>query len=229
MTLPALSFEGLTQTALIIHIGGGAVSLVSGFAALAAPKGRRIHRAAGTVFVLAMLVMALFAVIVALLRNQSLNTIAGAFTLYLIGTAWLAVRRPEATTGRAETAGFFVASAIAAASFMVGWNGLGADGVPVAALYVFSGVAALGAAADLSMLMRGGVSGPSRIARHLWRMCTALFIASGSFFLGQADEIPAALRGPYLFVPALLPLAALLFWMIRVRFTRAFKSAPATP
>ena len=60
-------------------------------------------------------------------------------------------------------------------------------------------------------------------------MCTALFIASGSFFLGQADEIPQALRGPYLFAPALLPLAALLFWMIRVRFTRAFKSVPATP
>ncbi|HYC75170.1 hypothetical protein [Brevundimonas sp.] len=229
MTLPAPSLDSLAQMALVIHVGGGAVSLVSGFAALAAPKGRRIHRGAGTVFVLAMLVMALFAVIVALLRNESLNTIAGAFTLYLIGTAWLAVRRPDGVVGRPETAGFFIAATIAVASFMVGWNGLGADGAPVAALYVFSGVAALAAAADLNMLLRRGVSGPSRIARHLWRMCTALFIASGSFFLGQADEIPAALRGPHLFVPALLPLAALLFWMIRVRFTRVFKSAPATP
>lgn len=229
MTLPAFNPESLAQAALVLHIGGGAVSLVSGFAALAAPKGRRIHRGAGTVFVLAMLVMALFAVVVALLRNQPLNTIAGAFTLYLIGTAWLAVRRPDGVVGRPERAGFLIAAAIAVASFLVGWNGLGADGVPVAALYVFSGVAALAAAADLSMLLRRGVTGPARIARHLWRMCTALFIASGSFFLGQADEIPEALRGPHLFAPALLPLAALLFWMIRVRFTRAFKSVPATP
>ena len=31
------------------------------------------------------------------------------------------------------------------------------------------------------------------------------------------------------FVLAFAPLAALLFWMIRVRLTRAFKSVPATP
>ena len=43
------------------------------------------------------------------------------------------------------------------------------------------------------------------------------------------DEIPQALRGPHLFVLAFAPLAALLFWMIRVRLTRAFKSVPATP
>ena len=85
------------------------------------------------------------------------------------------------------------------------------------------------AAADLNMILRRGLSGPARIARHLWRMCTALFIASGSFFLGQMDEIPQALRGPHLFVLAFAPLAALLFWMIRVRLTRAFKSVPATP
>jgi len=229
MTLPAPSLDTLAQTALVIHIGGGAVSLVSGFAALLAPKGRPIHRAAGTVFVLAMLVMAFFAVVVALLRNQSLNTVGGAFTLYLVGTAWLAARRPDGVVGRAETAGFLVAATLAVASFVVGWRGLGADGVPIAALYVFAGVAALAAAADLRVILRGGVSGPARIARHLWRMCTALFIASGSFFLGQMDEIPQAMRGPHLFVLALAPLAALLFWMIRVRFTRAFKSVPATP
>lgn len=220
MTLPALSLDGLAQTALILHISGGAVGLVSGFAALAAPKGRRVHRAAGKVFVLAMAVMAFFALVVALQRSQPLNAVAGAFTLYLIGTAWLAVRRPDGVVGWAETAGFLAASAIAVTGFVVASQGAGGDGAPGPALYIFASVAALAAAADLRVILRRGVSGRSRIARHLWRMCTALFIASGSFFLGQMDEIPQAMRGPHLFVPAFAPLAALLFWMLRTHFAR---------
>lgn len=40
-------------------------------------------------------------------------------------------------------------------------------------------------------------------------MCFALFVASGSFFLGQADEFPEAFRiYPLLAIPAFLPLLA---------------------
>ena len=45
MTLPALDPEGLAEVALMLHIGGGAAALVTGFTALAAPKGRRVLRA----------------------------------------------------------------------------------------------------------------------------------------------------------------------------------------
>lgn len=62
---------------------------------------------------------------------------------------------------------------------------------------------------------------PARLARHLWRMCLALFIAAGSFFVGQADEIPQALRGPHLMVPPLAALALMAFWLVRVRQARA--------
>jgi hypothetical protein len=76
---------------------------------------------------------------------------------------------------------------------------------------------------DLRMLVRG-ISGKRRIARHLWRMCFGWFIATCSFFLGQQPVFPARLRGsPVLLVPALLPLALLIFWLIRVRFTNAYK------
>src|SRR5665213_3368923 len=40
----------LTTLAFVFHIGGGAVALVSGWLALFAAKGGRIHRAAGSVF-----------------------------------------------------------------------------------------------------------------------------------------------------------------------------------
>jgi hypothetical protein len=60
----------------------------------------------------------------------------------------------------------------------------------------------------------------ARISRHLWRMCFAFFIATGSFFLGQQDVLPEAVRGsPILFVLAFAPIALMLFWFVRVRFS----------
>src|SRR5262250_3774173 len=73
------------------------------------------------------------------------------------------------------------------------------------------------------MLLRGGVLGTKRIARHLWRMCFGLFIATGSFFLGQGSKVFPAfiIESNVLFVPAILPLFLLIFWLIRVRSTNA--------
>jgi membrane protein implicated in regulation of membrane protease activity len=49
-------------------------------------------------------------------------------------------------------------------------------------------------------------------------MCFAFFIATGSFFLGQQDVLPEAVRGsPALFVLAFAPLAVMLFWLFRLR------------
>ena len=78
------------------------------------------------------------------------------------------------------------------------------------------------------MIARGGLVGTARIARHLWRMCTALFIAVGSFFLGQPQVFPDALRNAPVLraVPVFLVLGSLVFWMIRVRSPNAFRSYP---
>jgi hypothetical protein len=77
------------------------------------------------------------------------------------------------------------------------------------------------------MIARGGVSGAGRIARHLWRMCTALLIADFSFFLGQQQFFPALLRGsPVLLVPELVVLVLMIFWLIRVRRQAATRWSP---
>jgi hypothetical protein len=101
----------------------------------------------------------------------------------------------------------------------------------------------LAAAGDVRMLLRGGVFGVKRIARHLWRMCFGLFIAAGSFFMGPSNRprrllsavglgqhLPSALfsTGLYLFL-SVLPLVLLIFWLVRVRFTNAFKGKPMPP
>jgi hypothetical protein len=43
------------------------------------------------------------------------------------------------------------------------------------------------------LLWHGGVSGAQRIARHLWRMFFALFIASSSFVFGTATTVPGVI------------------------------------
>lgn len=231
MTLPVASPDGLSllQVALIVHVSGGAVGLISGFVAVVAPKGRPVHRKAGAVFVVAMMIMAAFAVIVAANRGQSLNILAGLFTLYMVTSAWLTVRRRAGEVGRAEAIGCLYAFGVAAMAAFFASRGSSPEGVPVQAAWIFGGVAVLAAALDLKVILRRGVAGASRTSRHLWRMCTALFIASGSFFLGQMDVIPQAFRGPHLVILALAPLAALLFWMVRVRLARIAKSVPVTP
>ena len=57
-------------------------------------------------------------------------------------------------------------------------------------------------------------------------MCFALFIATGSFFLGQAKVIPTPLRiFPVLTVLAMLPLVFMVYWLVRLR-KRHQKSTP---
>jgi hypothetical protein len=59
-------------------------------------------------------------------------------------------------------------------------------------------------------------------------MCVAFFIATGSFFLGQQDVMPGVVRGsPVFFLLAFAPLAAMLFWLARLRWARTI--APAAP
>jgi len=92
-------------------------------------------------------------------------------------------------------------------------------------MFFFLGsVALLSAAGDVRMLVRGGVFGAHRIVRHLWRMCFGLFIATGSFFIGQPQVFPAFIRKTnLLLVLGILPLILMIFWLIRVRFTNAYK------
>jgi len=90
-------------------------------------------------------------------------------------------------------------------------------------------VALLALAGDLRMLLGKGLVGTQRIARHLWRMCFAWFIASASIFLARPHLFPAFMRNSgALYFLTLLPLVLLVFWMLRVKYTQGFrKNLPA--
>jgi hypothetical protein len=229
---------------LIAHICGGTVGLLSGTVALSVRKGSSRHALAGKVFVVSMIIMAVFAVYLAIVRHQPNNIGGGILTFYLIGTAWLTARRRDGETNRFDWILLLIPLALGILSWM---NGIkivrsGApspDGVPVGMTFFMGSVMLLAGAGDVRMLLRGGMLGSARIARHLWRMCFGLFIASGSFFMGPSNRplrllstvglaqhlSPALFSTTLYLVLTVLPLIMLVFWLIRVRFKNAYKGA----
>jgi len=223
------------DTILVLHITGGSVAMVAGAVALIARKGETLHRTAGTVFFLSMLLTAAIGAAVApfLTEGQRPNTIAGILTFYLVLTAWTTVQRQDGGVARFAILGFFIAlgSAIAGVLFALeaGQSPTGTiDNSPPQAFLFFMIVGGFAALTDLKVILLGGIAGAPRIARHLWRMCVGLFIAAGSFFLGQQQVFPDYLRGSaWLFVPTFAPLLIMLFWMVRVRLTNWYLRIPA--
>src|SRR5580704_10867510 len=164
----------------------------------------------------------------AILKSQRGNIIGSIITFYLITTAWLVGRRRA--TGLLDWAALFVGLGGAAAVITVGVQTLlhpaNADkSAPAGMSFFFGLILLLAAAGDIHMLSRGGIFGRQRITRHLWRMCFGLFIATGSFFLGQQQVFPAFLQGSmFLTVLALLPFPLLIYWFFRVRFSKSYKT-----
>lgn len=227
---------------LLVHIFGGTVGLLSGAAAMSFRKGSPRHVLAGRVFVASMLVMAAGATYLGITKHQPNNIGGGVFTFYLILTAWLTARHADGQTSKLDWAALLIPLVLGILTWMNGVSVVrsGASsqaGVPVGMIFFMGSVELLAAAGDVRMLLRRGVLGAKRIARHLWRMCFGLFIASGSFFLGPSNRplrllsnvglgqhLPQALfsTGLYL-VLTILPLVLLIFWLIRVRFSNAYK------
>jgi hypothetical protein len=164
---------------------------------------------------------------IAYTKSQPGNILGGLLTLYMIATAWMAARRRDVRTGIFDWFALLFALSVGTAWIAYGIkaaNGQTHDGVPAGMKFFMGFVILLAAAGDIRMLARGGVSGAQRIARHLWRMCFGLFIASGSFFLGRQRIFPEFVRkSNVLILLTILPLMLLVFWLIRVRFTNLYK------
>jgi hypothetical protein len=214
---------------LLLHIIGGALGILSGFVAVSLRKGSRWHGMAGNVFFISMLTMSSCGTYMALMKSQASNVFGGLLTFYMVATAWVTARRRDGGTGIYGWVGLLAALALGAVMVTFGVEAATSQagtkaGMPAAMYFVFGSLALLAAAGDARMLLRGGVFGVQRIARHLWRMCFALFAASGSLFLARPHLFPAVLsRTHVLSVLGFLPAILMIYWLIRVRFKNAFK------
>ena len=209
---------------LLFHVCCAVIGLLSGFLAVGLRKGSGWHGAAGNVFFTSMLGMTGSAAVLAIFyKVNRLNQVVSLLTFYLVVTAWRAARRRDG--------GITIFDKVALVWILfVSALGLGAGieamtsargmkhGIVAPIYFVFGTIALLCAMTDMRMIKRGGVAGAERIARHLWRMCLALLIATLSFFPGQARHLPAWFRQTSLvYVPHILLIGAMLFWIYRIK------------
>lgn len=214
---------------LILHICAGTAGFLSGAVAISLRKGSRRHALAGDVFVVTMLTMAASGAYMALMKSQMGNFLGGVFTFYLVATAWWTARRTEQRTDLADWIALLCVSAVTMGNLIYGIeaarSATGMKGGYSDAIYFVGGsVALIAAIGDIRLLMGRGISGTQRIARHLWRMCYALFVASGSIFMARAHLFPVVLRTTgILMLISFMPLMVMIFWLVRVRVVPKFR------
>ncbi|MBA4161940.1 MAG: hypothetical protein C0515_07665 [Novosphingobium sp.] len=212
---------------LVVHIAAGLIALLAALCAMAAPKrSGALHARAGTWFVGAMATMASCAALLTRFEPDRLSLGAALWTLHLIFTAQDAAANRDGRTGR--RARWALLPGLAALALLL-HGALAASqaadgrfqGSEAAGYLAFGGFCALSLLYDLSLFWRAPLAARARIARHLWRMCTATFLAVTSLFLGQQDDVfPFMAGSPLLLVPSLLTLGFMAFWILRVRLAR---------
>ena len=216
---------------LPVHIVAGGLAIVLGALALLASKGETLHRRSGLLFVYAMLTMGIGGSLLALRQSlTNANVLGGFMSAYFVLTALTTVRPVTAWTRRLNVAALGVAVALALFEIVTGFKALAAprraiNGVPFFMLFFLATITSLAAAGDVRVMRSGPLRGGPRLARHLWRMCFALFIAAGSFFSIRA-RVARILPEPFTTagmraLPVALIFVTMFYWLWRVRGRRA--------
>lgn len=207
---------------VFLHILTGTVALISGALSFAVTKGSNSHKKFGLAFVISMIVMAMSGALLAFLAMEKLNMVAGLVTFYLVVTAYLTVHPPKNNAiivhSILMTLGFTIGVYAIYTGLTALNNGLSSlDGNPVQAIIVFGSVSLLAAALDIRVITKGRLKYKWQLVRHVWRIGFAMLIATASFFLGQSQFIPEAMRNIFTLVgPVVLVLCLTAYWVIRV-------------
>jgi uncharacterized membrane protein len=212
----------------VVHIAAGVLVVLAGFVALYTTKGAPLHRRAGMVFFYAMLTTALFGITIAVVRDvaPAVNVPAALLTSYLVITSLTTIRPPVAGSRWLAIGAFLVVLGVTLASFTFAFeafaNGGLRKGMPAFPFLLFGVAGLFASVGDVRVLRSGALTGARRLARHLWRMSFALFIAALSFFIGQGPKIfPEPFSSPALLgLPVLLVLVTMFYWLWRVRVRR---------
>jgi hypothetical protein len=212
---------------LPIHVAAGGLAIILGAVALLVKKGGTIHRRSGMLFVFAMIVMSISAAMLG-------NVFGGLMTIYFVGTALTTVRplpwtRPINGALLVNGAMLAIAVGLAIIDMLQGVKAFNSprgslDGVPFPMFFFLATVLMLSALGDVRIMRFGVPRGRPRLARHLWRMCFALFIAAGSFF-SIRERVAKILPDPFTtapmrVLPILLVFGAMFYWLWRVRGRR---------
>jgi hypothetical protein len=201
---------------LIIHIIAGSFLLLFGISALYFSKGQSKHRIVGNLFFLSLLVMVLS---VPKLLEDPVMAILSA---YYGTTAWAIILRKENSTGIFEILAMLAITIVSIILFNVVLTSTSLPPTFKFILSIWAVVTALSAMLDLNMILRGGLSGKHRIARHAWRTCCALLGAVMSFSINTDKYWPDFVNNNILIYSTI---GILFFWVFRILTTQWFEKS----
>ena len=215
---------GLSLLSLSFHVGAGVIALAAGLLALVVRKGSPWHRRSGLLFTVTMIATGVSAAAISAYEGKSIA--GGAFTAYFVFTGFTAVRSLPTVGRKTEIAFMMLAFTFSVFTYRDALTALARprhslNGVPAGMLFFLGTVMLLASVGDFRMIRAGCIEGTRRVARHLWRMCFGLFIASGSFSAQLLKMMPPQFNS----MPMVLflgggPLVVLLYWMWRIRLRR---------
>jgi uncharacterized membrane protein len=217
-----MAADVIHRTIYVLHVAMGVLSLPTGYVALFAPKGSRLHRRSGMLFVCTMLAMSTLGAALAIIRHKvpEVNVPVALLTFYFVVTALTAVRPIAGWTRRHDLALLCMVLVVATCDLAFGVtavaNGGRWRGTPAFPFFMFGVVGLIAAGGDVRMLREGALRGVQRVVRHLWRMSFALLTASLS--IGQLKVLPKEIRSPATMALPLIVLVAMLWWLWRVRY-----------
>ena len=212
-----------------MHALVGVSGVCAGALSLSLRKGSLLHKFAGRLFTVSMVLMLPIVLLQAWFGPESISSLGilfVSFIAYLVLSAWSTIQRSEHGATALDFALPLVAACVSVAGLSMGFGivvtiGGGESAPPIEAYFFFSLVSFVALLLDINNLYRGGVRGNHRIARHVWRMSMALFFATSSLFTGPGSIIfPESVRGhSVLLAPQLLVLIAAIYWLYRLLFS----------
>jgi hypothetical protein len=201
---------------LPFHIIAGSFLLLFGIGALCFSKGQSKHRVAGNLFFVSLLAMVLS------VPNLLEDPVMAILSAYYGTTAWAIVLRKEKSTGFFEIVAMISIAIISVILFNVVLTSTSLTPTFKFILSAWAIVTALSALLDFNMILRGGLSGKHRIARHAWRTCCALLGAVMSFSV-NTDEYWPDFVNSNIFI--YLTIGVLVFWVFRILLTKWFEKS----
>lgn len=211
---------------LVFHICAGAIALLAGYSVIIAKKGQLAHKYLGRVYVVAMLALGLTGTYIAVTREIPLSVLNGLvlcyFVLSALNTIWQAPKKTDVWDKLLFVLVILITMGFVWYSYLatqVEGGKLGGFGIE--AYMVFGSVMFLCCAGDFRYLKSGGLSGNSRLVRHLWRMFFPLLMSTAAFFLGQAKHLPESIqRIELLLLPVVLVVLTTIYWITKMQLKK---------
>ena len=186
--------DNIFSIILAAHIIGGSIGLLSGSVNIIAKKGGRQHKFVGRLFVIAMLIAGLSALVLSVLHPNQFLFMVGIFTVYMVGTGARYLHLKNRHNQKPRAFDWFLTLLMLLAGIL--FFGLGVLSLSQSNLFglvyiTFSFFGLLFVRNDIKNYRRTTGGKNYWLSGHLQRMTGAYIASSTAFLVVNANYLPA--------------------------------------